>query len=148
MKKILKRIVDIICIIIIFILVVYFLLRITNKIQIYVVSTGSMEDNIHIGDYILIYTKDDYKVGDVVTFRNGNYLVTHRIIRKDNNNYITKGDANNMEDEEIFKKDIVGKVIISGGILNFIINYKYALVGFFLALYLVSCYFNRKETDN
>jgi hypothetical protein len=61
----------------------------------------------------------------------------------------TKGDANNVEDEEINKNLIVGKVIMSGGIINIIINYKYALIGFILSIYLFSCYFlDDKKTDS
>ena len=34
----------------------------------YRVETGSMEDGIRVGDYILITKQDTYEVGDVVTF--------------------------------------------------------------------------------
>ena len=44
--------------------------------------------------------------------------------------------------------DIVGKVIISGGILNIIVNYKFAIAAMFVALYLISCYFGDTKEDN
>ena len=146
MAKICKIILNIIFVLLIIVLGVYVFFRFTNKVEIYNVKTGSMEDNIHVGDYILIFKKSDYTIGDVVTYKKDNYYITHRIV-KDNNdgNYITKGDANNVEDEMINEKDIVGKVMISGGILNIIVNYKYVLVAFFFALYLLSCYFGKED---
>ena len=144
MNKNIKIVSNIIFIIIIVLLVGYYILRLTNKVEIYTVMTGSMEDNINAGDYILIYKKNDYKVGDIVTFRENEFYITHRIIKKDNDTYITKGDANNTEDSAISKDKIIGKVLFSGGLLNFIINYKYLLVGVLLILYLISCYLNKK----
>ena len=150
MARVFKRIFDVVFILVIMVLVGYFILRSTNRIMIYRVKTGSMEDNIHVGDYILIVRKDDYNVGDVVTFEKYDGFITHRIIKIDGDTITTKGDANNVEDDTIDKKTIVGKVIISGGIVNIIINYKYALVGGLLSLYLFSCYFSsrKKEEDN
>lgn len=147
MIKLYKEVTNILFILFIVVLGIYVILRFTNKVEIYSVQTGSMEDNIHVGDYVLIYKKDNYNVGDVVTFTKDDYFITHRIIRKENDEVITKGDANNTEDEKINVKDIVGKVIISGGILNIIVNYKYAFAAIFVALYLVSCYFadNKEE---
>ena len=104
-----------------------------------------MENDIHAGDYILIYTKKDYKIGEIVTYKKDGYHVTHRIIKKNGKKFITKGDANNIEDEAIELKSIVGKVIYSGGVLNILIDYKYAIASGLLGLYLLSCYFVRDE---
>lgn len=146
MIKVLKNIINVIFIAVIVILIIYFILRVTNKVEIYSVKTGSMEDKIHVGDYILIYRKDNYEVGNVVTFIRNDGFITHRIISMEGNMVITKGDANNTIDEAIPKDNILGKVIMIGGILNVVIKYKYALVGFLLSLYLISCYIgNDKE---
>ena len=110
--------------------------------MIYRVKTGSMENDIHAGDYILIVKQNDYKIGDVVTFEKADGFITHRIVKKDGDMITTKGDANNVEDEEINKNTIVGKVVMSGGIINIVINYKYALIGFLLSIYLFTCYFS------
>ena len=148
MAKFFKRVFDVIFILIIIALSAYFILRYTNQIMIYRVKTGSMEDNIHAGDYILIIRKDEYNVGDVVTFQRPDGFITHRIIKKDGSKIITKGDANNVEDDTIDESSIVGKAIISGGIVNIIINYKYALIAFLLALYLFSCCLGKETKDN
>ena len=145
MKNLFKIIFDFIFIVLIVSLSAYFVLRLFGIAQIYKVETGSMEDNIHAGDYILIYKKKSYKVDDVVTFKKDDYFVTHRIIKKDGKKIITKGDANNVEDDEISVDDIVGKVIYNGGILNFLIDFKYVIATGLLGIYLLSCYFGKKE---
>ncbi|MBR1679848.1 MAG: signal peptidase I [Bacilli bacterium] len=147
MSKGIHRLFDIIFIAIIVILLGYFALRVTNKVEIYNVKTGSMEAKIHVGDYILILKKSRYDIGDVITFASNNSYVTHRIVRINGDKITTKGDANNTEDETISSSSIVGKVILSGGILNIIINYKYALAGIVLSLYLLSCYFESRKKE-
>ena len=147
MDKIFKIIVDIVFILLIVLLAIYFLLRLCGVANIYKVKTGSMEDGIHAGDYILIYKKSTYNVGDVVTFEKDGYHVTHRIIKKNGNKVVTKGDANNIEDDEININSIIGKVIYTGGILNFLIDYKYFIAGFLLILYLISWYFDKNKED-
>ncbi|MDE5630910.1 MAG: signal peptidase I, partial [Bacilli bacterium] len=82
------------------------------------VISGSMEPTIKIGDIIIINTNaDDYKQGDIITFNdvNGSF-VTHRLVSIDDGKMITKGDANDSEDEEMDTKEIVGKYVskISG----------------------------------
>ena len=69
------------------------------------------------GDYILIKKQKEYNVGDIITYEveeQGNkYLVTHRIIEEYENRYITKGDANNTNDEgTIYENVIRGKLFL------------------------------------
>ena len=96
------------------------------KFSIYTIASGAMVPNINIYDAVINMRVDDpndLKVGDVITFRsssptNYNMTVTHRIkaITKDtegNTCYVTKGDANSIEDEVCAKyKNVIGKVII------------------------------------
>lgn len=141
MGRVFKIIFNTILILIIILLSIYCVLRFTNKVRIYNVETGSMEDKIHTGDYILLVKKSNYFVGDVVTYKVNGYFITHRIVKIDNDLVITKGDANNTPDEEINVNQIEGKVIYCGGVLNFIINYKFVIIAFLVGLYLLSCYF-------
>ncbi len=76
-----------------------------------------MEPKIKSGDIIVIKnTKEsDLKIGDVITFYKDNEVITHRIIKIDEENnqklFTTKGDNNNIEDEEKITFDnIRGKV--------------------------------------
>ena len=130
MSKFFKVLSNGILILTIIVLSLYFVLRIANVIRIYSVETGSMEDKIHAGDYILLFRKKDYYVGDVVTYKLKNYFITHRIVRIEN-------------------EKVEGKVIYWGGILNFVINYKFAIIAFLIGMYLLSCYFeDNKEKVN
>ncbi len=101
MGKVFKWLVDILLILIIIISAIYLVLRVSNKVKIYNVETGSMENVIHTGDYILLYKTDDYHVNDIITYRTNNYTVTHRIIKIENGKLTTRGDANNIVDDEV-----------------------------------------------
>ena len=80
----------------------------------FIVESGSMEPVIHTGSVAYINTRDtDVKPGDIVTFRiagtTSEKLVTHRILREEDGLFITKGDANDVEDMmPVSKEQIVG----------------------------------------
>ena len=78
-----------------------------------VVTSGSMEPAFSAGDMIVIRQEEDYGLGDIVTFRlSGGELVTHRIVGSVEGSFITKGDANNTEDDELLDPGrIVGKLV-------------------------------------
>jgi signal peptidase len=61
------------------------------------------ERGIHPGDMIVVRRaeKADIEVGDVITFRVGGHLVTHRVVevRDGGNQFITRGDANRADDQ-------------------------------------------------
>ena len=147
MVKVFKRVVDIIFVFAIVILALYFVLRFMGRIEICEVETGSMEDGIHAGDYVLIYKKNIYKIGDVITYKKDGYYITHRIVKKHKKGIVTKGDANNTEDDPIKVSSIVGKVILVGGVLNIIISFKYGIAALLLGLYLLSCYIGKEDTQ-
>lgn len=145
MDKALKIISNVILIAFIAVLVLYFALRFTGKAQIYRIETGSMETDVHAGDYVLVLDKKNYKIGDIVTYKKSKYYITHRIIKKKGDSVVTKGDANNTKDKATDVKNIVGKVIYHGGMLNILIDYKYIIASVLIALYLISCYINERK---
>ena len=64
----------------------------------YVVYSGSMEPEISTG--AVVFTKEGEfspKKGDIITFHNGDTVVTHRVVKKEKDIFITKGDANKTE---------------------------------------------------
>ncbi|HHT15492.1 MAG: signal peptidase I [Christensenellales bacterium] len=63
-----------------------------------IVVSGSMEPALKVGDLIVIRKQDYYQAGDIITFREGNTMVTHRLIDIQGEQLITKGDANNTPD--------------------------------------------------
>ena len=84
------------------------------------VGSNSMKPQISKGDAVIIkkITKDEeIKKGDIIAYKRDNKIIIHRLVKiKTKNNkkiYITKGDANNSEDNiEIKIKNIKGKVIV------------------------------------
>lgn len=77
-----------------------------------IVISGSMSGYIEVNDMVIIHEEKFYQSGDVITFYSENNVVTHRIIDKTSDGFITKGDANNMQDlEPVNKSEIIGKVV-------------------------------------
>lgn len=119
--------------------------------QIKAVLSGSMEPEIQTGSIIIIeQTHEDLlKVGDVVTFlTKENILVTHRIVEKEENTYITKGDNNNGNDvEPVLSQNIIGKYTgITIPYIGYIMVFANSKLGSALLLilpgiYLIGCSF-------
>ena len=87
-----------------------------------VVLTGSMEPTIMVDDLILVREQDDYEVDDIVVYQSGNMLVVHRIVELDEENVVTKGDANNAADAPVprtlIKGEVFGTVPNVGGLVR------------------------------
>lgn len=83
----------------------------------YAVLSGSMEPEFYPGDMVITKHKNktDIQVNDIVTYRdNDGIIITHRIMEKTPEGYITKGDNNNVEDANILTEDnIIGEVKFS-----------------------------------
>lgn len=106
------------------------------------VLTGSMSNEINVGDIIIVKINDNYNVGDVVTYQSLDKFITHRVIRIEENVVITKGDINNVIDEPVNKEFVVGKVVRNirkAGILIRVITSPKVVVLLFLIV-MVSSY--------
>lgn len=89
-----------------------------------IVATGSMEPTIFSEEMIVISEKEKYEKGDIVTYIDEDgFIITHRIVELDSNTFISKGDANNVNDESCEISRIQGKVIFHSKILGFFILY-------------------------
>lgn len=75
------------------------------------VLTGSMSGTIEIGDGVIVKLTKDVEKEDIIVYEKDNSLITHRLIEKQNDKLIAKGDANNTQDEPITQEMVVGKVI-------------------------------------
>jgi signal peptidase len=88
-------------------------------IKTYVIISGSMEPQINIGDIVVIksVSDDELQTGDIISFKKGQSVITHRIASIDTNEngekvIVTKGDNNNTEDSgTISFDDVEGKLI-------------------------------------
>jgi signal peptidase I len=80
----------------------------------YVSTRGiSMAPRFHTGDLALIRPSDEYRVGDVVAYRSTllRTVVLHRIIGRDGDRYVLKGDHNDFVDPtHPARADLVGKL--------------------------------------
>lgn len=90
------------------------------------VVTGSMSPAINAGDFIVTKRCTSYEIGDIITFEGSSAATTHRIVKKIDGGFITKGDANDTADgETVPESSIVGKVVLTvGGAGNIIIAAK------------------------
>lgn len=75
------------------------------------VITGSMADTININDIIIVKITDKVNTNDIISYHEENAIITHRIIDINGDTVITKGDANNSNDNAVKKENIIGKVI-------------------------------------
>ncbi len=145
MKKVFYIIVFVILVIILSINVFSLLDISIFGIRVYKVGSGSMEPYLKVNDVIIIKSSDDYNLQDVVTYKNNDEYITHRIVSINGAEIITKGDANNTNDESITKDKIVGKLICKFHLYSFICYVLYKpitwilifVIGFF-ALFLGS----------
>ena len=75
------------------------------------VVTGSMSGTIEIGDGVIVELTSDIKEEDIIVYKKEENLITHRLIEMEEDRLITKGDANNVQDDPITKDVVIGKVI-------------------------------------
>ena len=85
----------------------------------FIVLSGSMEPVFYSGDLAFVkeVPADSLKEGDIVAFREGNSVITHRIMtitaEEDERQYITKGDNNNTEDRIIVTDEKIEGLYLS-----------------------------------
>lgn len=79
--------------------------------------SGTASGHIEVGDLIFVkpVKADTLQTGDVIAFKEGGIVVTHRIVRIETAEdgtlqFVTKGDANNVEDSQsVSEANLVGK---------------------------------------
>lgn len=122
----------------------------------YIIATNSMEPDINEGDVVVIFKakENNLKVGNVITFKKNQELITHRIIEiRDKGiqkEYITKGDNNNVEDtEEVRYSQIQGVHVLTipflGTIVIFIQNHFFLIILTLLIIVIGIYFMNRKQ---
>ena len=122
-----------------------------NGYHSYLVQSGSMEPNIHIGDIVITHQQAVYHVNDAVTFNSPETerVVTHRIAEVKEGptrQFITKGDANREEDEaQITASNIIGKVIFVIPKLGWLINFSQSITGLIILILIPAAGLNFDE---
>lgn len=89
-----------------------------------VVLSGSMEPELSVDDLVFVHEADSYNVDDIVVYQDKSLLIIHRIISIDGDEVITKGDANNTEDDPIKTSKIKGRAVCTipgaGAVMRFL----------------------------
>lgn len=112
------------------------------------ILTGSMENEINIDDYVFVKLTDNVKEKDIISYKKGNDIVTHRIVKINKDEIITRGDANNIDDDPIKKNQVIGKVVHIGknyGKYVKVITEPIVLVTFFATIILFNIAFSKSK---
>lgn len=109
--------------------------------QCYTVISGSMEPTYKVGDLIYVKKVDpiSIQVGDPITFLLNEDLVvaTHRVVRVDaqNQHFYTKGDANEIEDQDpVHFKNVLGVPQFSIPLLGYVSNFVQNPPGLYITI--------------
>jgi len=92
-------------------------LTLKSSYPIAAVSSNSMEPVLEKGDLILIKgaRKGDIKIGDIIVYKGENGFIIHRVIKIQEENLITKGDANIYPDLPVEYEKVIGRTVNIGG---------------------------------
>jgi len=110
-------------------------------IQSFVILTGSMAPALPVGTVVMTKQMPTYSKNDVIAFKKDDKNVTHRIVEVENKNnvfsYKTRGDANNVADIDLVRKDnVLGKMIFSIPYLGTFILFLKTVPGFLIFIVL------------
>ncbi|EFW93424.1 signal peptidase I [Haladaptatus paucihalophilus DX253] len=102
----------------------------------YVVLSGSMTPSLKPGSVVYTHDSSHYESGDAITFVQNGELITHRIVRKTTDGFVTKGDARTYPDSFVVHRDqIRGEVVLSVPLYGYLVHpvfsrsaYLYAIV--------------------
>ena len=112
------------------------------------VLSDSMYPEITKKDIVVVVKQDEYKVGDIIEYRKGDILVTHRIasLGEEPNTFIPKGDANNGVDGPVSLSQITGKVVAkwTNGrqVYNTIKNNYFIIIALIIGAWVLSTTFS------
>lgn len=81
--------------------------------SVFEVISNSMAPTIKKKDVIVIKKDSKIEKDNIITFKQGESFVTHRVIGVRMNDYLTKGDSNNSNDKPVDKKDVIGEVVVT-----------------------------------
>ena len=77
------------------------------------ITSSSMWPALKQGDLVLIkgVDKQELAIDDIVVYSNENGFTIHRIVKLDENSLVTRGDANNVNDNPIKYEQVIGRVV-------------------------------------
>lgn len=144
MPKKVKKVWDVVTTVLVTLVVIFAIFLMGSRIvglQVFHVSSASMEPTYSVGD--LLYVKevdpDSVKVGDPITFVLNEDLVvaTHRVVAIDSENrrFTTKGDANTTEDAApVHFNNLIGVPVFSIPLLGYVSAFIQKPPGMYVAI--------------
>lgn len=117
----------------------------------YRIGSGSMEPYLEKDALIIIKENETYRKDDIVTYEKNGEYITHRIISIDRENIITKGDANNIQDDPIKEENIIGKLIFKinfNKYLNALFQPPFSLIVVFIIGLIITWMIPDRQNNN
>ena len=123
----------------------------------FIVSSGSMQPDLQVHDMIVVkhVSEGEISSGDVISFydKSGD-VVTHRVrevaVRNGKTYYLTKGDANNIDDPELTAyENVIGRYsfrIPGGGHIVAAVTSPVG-IAFFMVLFIFICVMINRKCD-
>ena len=136
--------------IVVLVFVLFPLLPIENNYSLKMVTSGSMSPTIKTGSVVMVKPVLNYRAGNIITYQEGRRtrdLVTHRIVERQGDEFITKGDNNNAADIHPIKKEqIVGKVLLAIPYVGYVANFAHSKLGFLLFIIIPALFIIGNES--
>lgn len=103
--------------------------------KVLIVRSGSMEPTVPVGSLVVAEKQTSYGVGDIVTFKQEESFVTHRITAAYDGKFWTKGDANTSPDgSPVPYSAVVGKLRWTLPYAGYIVTFAKTPLGFSLLI--------------
>ena len=108
----------------------------------YVIVSGSMEPELPVGSLCMIDCQQkEPEAGDIISYKAGDSVITHRVIEVTDEGYVTKGYANDSKDPGIVKqKQVFGTCVFSIPKAGYAVMFFRSLKGIILTITFVICF--------
>lgn len=108
----------------------------------YVIVSGSMEPELPVGSLCMIDCQQKVPdKGDIISYKAGDSVITHRVIEVTDEGYVTKGDANDSKDPGVVKqKQVFGTCVFSIPKAGYAVMFFRSLKGIVFTITFVICF--------
>ena len=94
-----------------------------------------MSGTLEVHDMIFIREREEDQIDDIITYRDGQSYITHRLVEiTEEGKYIAKGDMNNTPDSPIDPSQVVGKVVFVIPKIGLVINFLRTPIGILILI--------------
>lgn len=113
-----------------------------------VVISGSMEPTLQVGGLLYYHEENIDKINkdDILVYKSRNHIISHRVVERLDEGFVTKGDANKSNDSDMIDNSrVMGKgtnwcIPYLGLYADFIYTHKYLLFISIAILSIDLCY--------